>query len=157
MKLTINHQTIELMNETPRPLLWVLRDELGLTGTKFGCGVGICGSCTVHVDGVATRSCTTDVTTVADKAITTIEGMAQRLPDDSWQLHPVQQAFLDEQAAQCGFCTAGLIVAATALLKHKPQPSTSEIRQALARNLCRCGAHPRVMRAVQRAAQEMAP
>ena len=133
------------------PLLYILRNDLGLKGAKFGCGLEQCGACIVLVEGVATPSCRLPITAVQGAAITTVEGLGT--PDN---LHPIQQAFLDEQAAQCGYCTAGLIVAAKALLDNQPQPTAAEIRTALARHLCRCGAHNRVVRAVQRAAQEVA-
>lgn len=152
MKLNINQQTIEIENETPRPLLWVLRDELGLTGTKYGCGAGICGACTVHVDGAATRSCTTDVTTVAGKAITTIEGMAQQQPDGSWQLHLLQEAFIERQVPQCSWCMSGQMMTAAAFLAQYPSPSESEIVEAMGQNYCRCGCYVRIKDAVQYAA-----
>ena len=152
MQLIINQKTIELKNETPRPLLWVLRDELGMTGTKFGCGAGICGACTVHVDGVATRSCTTDVVTVAGKDITTIEGMAQPLPDGTWQLHPVQQAFIERQVPQCSWCMSGQMMTAAAFLAQNQSPSETDILEAMGQNYCRCGCYVRIKDAVQHAA-----
>jgi nicotinate dehydrogenase subunit A len=148
--LTVNGRTWQVQVAPETPLLYVLRNDLHLKGAKFGCGLEQCGACLVIIDGEATPSCRLPVATLHGKTITTVEGLGTLE-----KLHPIQQAFLDEQAAQCGFCTAGLIVAATALLDRQPQPSDSEIRQSLARNLCRCGAHPRVVRAVQRAAQEM--
>jgi nicotinate dehydrogenase subunit A len=133
--------------ESDTPLLYVLRDNLGVTGPKYGCGVAQCGSCTVLVDGEAKRSCIVPVGTVAGAAVTTVEGLGT-----PQQLHPIQAAFVEEQAAQCGYCTAGMVMTAKALLDKKPKPSEAEIREALASNLCRCGSHVRVVRAVQRAA-----
>lgn len=133
--------------ESDTPLLYVLRDNLGLTGPKYGCGVAQCGSCTVLIDGEAKRSCIVPVGTVAGTAVTTVEGLGT-----PQQLHPIQAAFVEEQAAQCGYCTAGMVMTAKALLDNKPKPSETEIREALAGNLCRCGSHVRVVRAVQRAA-----
>ncbi|RJF91645.1 (2Fe-2S)-binding protein [Noviherbaspirillum saxi] len=126
------------------PLLWVLRDYLGYNGTKFGCGAGLCGACTVHVDGKAARSCITPVGSIGKAKITTIEGLSA---DNS---HPVQQAWIAEQVPQCGYCQSGMIMAVAALLKEKPQPSRSDIAEAIT-NICRCGTYPRVERAIQRA------
>lgn len=128
------------------PLLWVLRDTLGLTATKFGCGMGLCGACTVHLDGVAVRSCQTPVGTVAGRTVTTLEGLS---PDGS---HPVQVAWLAEQVAQCGYCQAGQIMAASALLAVHPEPTDAEIDEAMKGNVCRCGTYQRVRRAIHRAA-----
>ena len=128
------------------PLLWVLRDLLGLTGTKFGCGVGLCGACTVHVDGQALRSCMVLVSTTAGKAITTIEGLS---PIGE---HPVQKAWLAEQVPQCGYCQAGKIMTAAALLEQTPHPSDADIDAAYSNHLCRCGTYLRIRRAIQRAA-----
>jgi nicotinate dehydrogenase subunit A len=149
--LRVNGQTRRVACTPDAPLLYILRNDLGLKGAKFGCGLEQCGACMVLIDGVATPSCRLPIASAQGAAIITVEGLGT--PDN---LHPIQQAFLDEQAAQCGYCTAGLIVAAKALLDHQPQPAEREIRAALARHLCRCGAHHRVVRAVQRAAQEMA-
>lgn len=131
------------------PLLWVLRDTLGLTGTKFGCGMGLCGACTVHLDGDAVRSCQTPVGTVGNRQITTIEGLS---PDRS---HPVQRAWIAEQVPQCGYCQPGQIMQAASLLGKKPRPSKEEIDEAMNGNICRCGTYQRIRRAIQRAAGEI--
>lgn len=130
------------------PLLWVLRDTLGLTGTKFGCGMGLCGACTVHLNGEAVRSCQTPVETVGPKQITTIEGLS---PDRS---HPVQRAWIAEQVPQCGYCQSGQIMQAASLLAKNPHPTPEEINQAMTGNICRCATYQRIRRAIQRAAQE---
>jgi len=129
------------------PLLWVLRDTLGMTGTKFGCGMALCGSCTVHINGEATRSCVTPVSSVAGKRVTTIEGLS---PDRS---HPVQQAWIELDVPQCGYCQSGQIMAAVALLAKKPQPSDADIDAAMSGNICRCGTYQRIRKAIHRAAQ----
>src|SRR5262245_47652218 len=129
------------------PLLYVLRNDLALTGTKFGCGLAQCGACTVHLDGQAVRSCSTPVSAAVGRQITTIEGLGSPEKPD-----PVQAAFIAEQAAQCGYCTAGLVMTARALLQQNRRPTETEVKQALAGNLCRCGSHVRVVRAVMRAA-----
>ena len=129
------------------PLLWVLRDALGLTGTKFGCGMGLCGACTVHLDGRAVRSCSTSMDQVDKKHITTIEGLS---PDRS---HPVQVAWLAEDVSQCGYCQPGQIMSAAALLKKKPQPTDADIDEAMNGNICRCGTYGRIRRAIHRAAK----
>jgi len=148
------------VNGTPRvvdvddpntPLLYVLRNDLELTGTKFGCGLAQCGACTVHVDGRAVRSCSTPVSAAVGRRVTTIEGLGSPERPD-----PVQAAFIAEQAAQCGYCTAGLVMAARAFLQQNRRPTEPEVKQALAGNLCRCGSHVRVVRAVMRAAAAMA-
>jgi isoquinoline 1-oxidoreductase subunit alpha len=128
------------------PLLWVLRDNLQLTGTKFGCGVGLCGACTVHLDGTAVRSCSTPVSDASGKNIITIESLSAH------GLHPLQQAWIAEQVPQCGYCQAGQIMAAAALLAKTPQPSDDQITQAMTGNLCRCGTYDRIRRAIHRAA-----
>jgi aerobic-type carbon monoxide dehydrogenase small subunit (CoxS/CutS family) len=128
------------------PLLWVLRDTLGYTGTKYGCGVSQCGACTVHVEGVATRSCVTPVSSVAGKKITTIEGLSA---DRS---HPLQQAWIAEQVPQCGYCQSGMLMTASALLAKKPKPTDADIDDALSGHICRCGTYQRIRRAVHRAA-----
>jgi nicotinate dehydrogenase subunit A len=131
------------------PLLYILRNDLKMKGAKFGCGLGLCGACTVMIDGHKALSCDTPIWAAIGKDITTIEGItADGLP------HAVQRAFISEQAAQCGYCTSGMIMAAVALLRDNPQPTREDICAAMARNLCRCGAHQRIIRAVQRAAQE---
>ncbi len=148
MKLTINGQTYEVADAPARPLLYVLRDELGLTGTKFGCGAGICGACTVHVNGVATRSCQTMISGLTGAQITTIEGLS-----GGERLHPVQQAFLEVQAPQCGWCMSGQMMTAAALLAENPQPTREEMIAAMRYNYCRCGSYARIARAVMRAAE----
>ena len=132
--------------EPDAPLLWVIRDELNLTGTKFGCGIAACGACTVHVDGEAIRSCQVPVGTVADKQITTIEGISQE--NGSGGLNAVQQAWIDHQVPQCGYCQSGMIMAVTALLKKNPKPSDEELGAAVT-NICRCGTYPRIRKAVR--------
>jgi aerobic-type carbon monoxide dehydrogenase small subunit (CoxS/CutS family) len=129
------------------PLLWVLRDTLGMTGTKFGCGMALCGACTVHIDGDATRSCVTPVSSVAGKKITTIEGLS---PDRS---HPVQRAWIEVDVPQCGYCQSGQIMSAASLLAKTPRPSDSEIDDAMKGNICRCGTYQRIRQAVHRAAE----
>ena len=133
------------------PLLYVLRNDLSLNGPRFGCGLAQCGACTVLVNGLPVRSCVTPVSAVATAEVTTLEGLGGRNNP-----HPVQEAFIAEQAAQCGYCSNGMIMAAASLLAHNPEPSDSEIRQALAGNLCRCGTHTRILKAVRRAARNPA-
>jgi nicotinate dehydrogenase subunit A len=149
LKVNGTTRTVEVERDTP--LLYVLRNDLELNGAKFGCGLAQCGACTVTIDGQAVRACTTPVGTVAGKAIGTIEGLG-----DLEKLHPLQRAFIQEQAAQCGYCINGMIMTATALLAKNKRPSETDIRTALADNLCRCGSHNRIVRAIQRAAKEMA-
>jgi len=147
--LRVNGRAETVQTDDPQmPLLYALRDSLGLHGPKFGCGLGQCGACTVIVDGQAIRSCQMSVTSVQNKAITTLEGLGT--PE---HLSPVQAAFVAEQAAQCGYCTNGMIMSATALLQKTPRPSEAQVRDALAGNLCRCGTHVRVLKAVMRVAQ----
>lgn len=146
--LTVNGTRHQLDIEPETPLLWVVRDELGLTGTKFGCGIGQCGCCTVHVEGEAVRSCSLPVGAVAGKSITTIEGIS---PDSR---HPVQQAWLAEDAPQCGYCQSGQIMAAAAFLKRNPRPSDADIDAEIT-NICRCGTYPRIRAAIHRAAALM--
>jgi len=148
LELRINGQTHAVPAEPERPLLTVLRDELGLTGSKYGCGEGTCGACTVLVDGEATRSCVTPLDEVVNTRITTIEGLEQK-----GQLHPVQQAFLDAGAMQCGYCIPGMILGAVDLLARKPSPSDAEIVQGMDGHVCRCGTHPRILDAIKRAAR----
>lgn len=145
--LEVNGRRHDVDVSPEMPLLWVLRDTLFLTGTKFGCGLGQCGACTVLIDGRATRSCVTPATAVQGRSVTTIEGLGAPDRPDS-----VQAAFIAEQAAQCGYCTAGMVVGARALLDETPRPTEAQVRDALAGNLCRCGSHVRVIRAVLRAA-----
>lgn len=147
-KLMINGDEYSVDVDPDTPLLWVLRDVLGLTGTKFGCGAGQCWGCTVIVDGKARPSCTTRISGLDGKKITTIEG----IPED----HPVKQAWLEEQVPQCGYCQPGQIVRAVALLDENPNPDRDAVRKAMARNLCRCGTYPRIEAAVLRAAREVA-
>ena len=147
VRLTVNG--VERLVSSPRgtPLLWILRDELKLTGTKYGCGVGACGACTVHVDGQAMRACVVPVDTLEGRNLTTIEGLG----GDSKGLHPVQAAWIAEQVAQCGYCQSGMIMAAAALLAATPDPTAAEIEAAMT-NICRCGTYVRVRRAIHRAA-----
>ena len=150
IRFTLNGRSAPLDAEEERMLLWVLRTELGLTGTKFGCGEGICGSCTVLVDGKAERSCQLPMSAVAGKKVVTIEGLAK-----NGELHPVQTAFVEHDALQCGFCTPGMILSAYDLLLANPSPSRREILDHMEDNLCRCGAHLRIVRAIETAAAEM--
>ncbi len=150
MQLRINGTLHEVDVEDDMPLLWVLRDEQGLTGTKFGCGIAQCGACTVHLDGVAVRSCQTWAIDAEGAEITTIEGLGT--PD---LRHAVQEAWLTEQVAQCGYCQSGQMMQAASLLTETPQPSDQEIDDAMSGNLCRCGTYPRIRAAVKRAANLM--
>ena len=153
MKLNINGETYEMADNPARPLLWVLRDELGLTGTKFGCGVGICGSCTAHVDGQPIRTCITPLSAVAGKSITTIEGLATIAADGQIQLHPIQRAFLEAQVPQCSWCMSGQMMTAAAFLADNPSPTEADIVEAMSRNYCRCGCYVRIKSAVAQAAE----
>ena len=155
MKLTINGTEYEIVTDPPRPLLWVLRDELGLTGTKFGCGAGFCGSCTVHINGEAVRSCTTPLSTIEGE-IRTIEGLHTIAEDGSLQLHPVQQAFLEDQVPQCAWCMSGQMMTAAAFLAQNPTPTEAEIVEAMGENYCRCGCYYRIKTAVAKAAAQLA-
>ena len=148
VNIIVNGTPREIDVEGDTPLLWVLREDLGLTGTKFGCGIAECGACTVHVNGEAIRSCVTPVSTVAGRQITTIEGLS---PDSK---HPVQQAWLTEQVPQCGYCQSGQIMATVAFLKNTPNPTDADINAGLT-NICRCGTYERLRRAVHRAAALM--
>jgi isoquinoline 1-oxidoreductase subunit alpha len=148
--LNINNQSLTVNAEPDTPLLWVLRDELDLTGTKFGCGVALCGTCTVHVDGNSVRSCATAISSIGNKKITTIEGISESGAEG--KLHPVQQAWMDENVPQCGFCQTGQIMSAIALLKKNPNPSDSDIDTAMEGNICRCGTYERIRKAIKRAA-----
>jgi isoquinoline 1-oxidoreductase subunit alpha len=147
LRLTINGRTQEVDVDPDTPLLWVLRDTLGLTGTKFGCGIAQCGACTVHVDGVATRSCSVPVSAVESNQIITIEGLSA-----NGSLHPVQKAWISHDVPQCGYCQSGMIMAVAALLKDNPQPSDSDIDAAIT-NICRCGTYNRIRSAIHTAAQ----
>lgn len=147
--LQVNGQAYTVDAEAQMPLLWVLRDLLGLTGTKFSCGMGLCGSCTVLIDGEPTRSCVTLVENAAGKNITTIEGLS---PDGS---HPLQKAWLDENVTQCGYCQPGQIMNAAALLQKNPHPSDADIDTAMSDVLCRCGTYQRIRKAIHRAAEEV--
>lgn len=147
MKLNVNGSEREVDAPADMPLLWVLRDLMGLTGTKFGCGVAQCGACTVHVDGAPLRSCVTPVAAVAGKKIATIEGLS------SDGQHPVQQAWAELDVVQCGYCQSGQIMSAVALLAVIPKPTDTDIDQALSGNICRCGTYPRIRAAVHRAAE----
>lgn len=151
MDLIVNGKSYQVPDEPDRPLLWVLRDELGLTGTKFGCGVGICGACEIHLDGEVVRSCVTPLSEAEGKAIRTLEGLAR-----DGELHPVQQAFLDEQVHQCGYCMSGQMMRAVALLEKNPTPTEEEIVADMSGNYCRCGSYGRIQRAVMRASEAMA-
>jgi nicotinate dehydrogenase subunit A len=148
--LTVNGRRVVVRTEDDTPLLYVLRDQLQLKGTRFGCGLGVCGACYVLVDGHAVYSCDTPVWSVEGKAITTVEGL-----DSDGTPHPVAQALQDAQAAQCGYCMSGIVVNAAALLTDNPRPTRDEVCAALDRNLCRCGAHNRVVRAVLAAAETL--
>ena len=150
MLLTVNGRQRKVKSNSDVPLLFVLRNDLELNGPKFGCGLGQCGFCTVLLDGAPVRSCITPVSEAQGKEITTLEGLSE-----GEKLHPVQQAFLQEQAAQCGYCTNGMIMVGKALLDRNPNPSEEEIRQALTGNLCRCATQPRIIRAIKRAAREV--
>ncbi|WP_333982533.1 (2Fe-2S)-binding protein [Ectopseudomonas khazarica] len=150
-RLQINGQTKDVEVPAEMPLLWALRDELGMTGTKFGCGMAMCGACTVHMDGAAIRSCVTPISAVAGRAISTIEGMET---DRVGQV--VQQAWVENNVAQCGYCQAGQIMTAVSLLKSTPNPSEQQIDQAMSGNICRCGTYPRIRAAIQQAAGQLA-
>ena len=149
--ISVNDRTIEVDAVPDTPLLWVLRDHLAMTGTKYGCGMALCGACTVHIDGVATRSCVLPLSAVAGKRVTTIEGLSA---DRS---HAVQRAWIELDVPQCGYCQSGQIMSAAALLAVKPAPSDAEIDAAMAGNLCRCGTYPRIRKAIHRAAQLLTP
>jgi aerobic-type carbon monoxide dehydrogenase small subunit (CoxS/CutS family) len=160
LKIKVNEQLRPVSASGDTPLLYVLSGELNLQGPRFGCGLGQCGSCSVLVNGVETRSCMTPVSAVEGKSVTTLEGLpalyaAQRKLTSPPALHPVQQAMIDEQAVQCGYCFNGMIVKASELLSKTPQPSEAQIRTAMNGHLCRCGSYPRVLKAIQRASQIM--
>jgi len=147
ISFTVNGRPRTVTDDPDTPLLWVLRETLGLTGTKFGCGIAQCGACTVHIGGTATRSCVTPVSAVAGKRVTTIEGLSAN------RTHRVQKAWIAEDVPQCGYCQSGQIMAATALLASKPQPTDAEIDDAMS-NICRCGTYQRIRAAIHRAAKE---
>lgn len=151
VRFTLNGKPTALTVDSDRMLLWVLRTDLGLTGMKYGCGMGVCGACTVLVDDKAVRSCGLPVKLVQGKIVTTIEGLA-----GDGKLHPLQKAFAEHDALQCGYCTPGMILSAYSLLRENPRPSYSQIVEGMEGNLCRCGAHKRIIEAVQAAAKEMA-
>lgn len=160
MKIRINDQLHTLSASPETPLLYVLSGELNLKGPRFGCGLGQCGSCSVLINGVETRSCMTAVSTVENKSVTTLEGLpawyaAQKKLSKVPDLHPVQQAMIDEQAMQCGYCFNGMIIKASELLSKIPQPTEAQIRSAMNGHLCRCGTYPRVLKAIQRASLAM--
>ena len=144
IEFTLNGQAVSTDVDPSTPLLWVVRDQFKLKGSKFGCGAGLCGACTMHADGAALKTCVTPIAAVAGRAITTIEGLGT--PDD---LHPLQAAWHDHSVPQCGYCQSGQIMAAAALLDANPNPSTDEIDTAMSGNICRCGCYPRIKRAIQ--------
>jgi len=150
-EFSVNDQPVRVDVAPEMPLLWVLRDELGLTGTKYACGIAQCGACTVHLDGRAVRACVMPVSGAAGRRVTTIEGLA---PGDAAP-HAVQQAWLDEQVPQCGYCQPGMIMAVSALLARRPEPTDADLDRSIT-NICRCGTYPRVRRAIHRAARAMA-
>jgi isoquinoline 1-oxidoreductase subunit alpha len=150
LSLSVNGKKYDVNVPVDTPLLWVIRDTIGLTGTKYGCGKALCGACTVHVDGLAVRSCVTPVSAVVGKEIVTIEGLSHNLE------HPVQQAWIAEDVPQCGYCQPGQIMMASALLAANPKPSDADIDQAMSGNLCRCGTYQRIRKAIHRAANSMA-
>ncbi len=142
--LTVNGEDVTVETSPETPLLWALRNDLRMTGTKFGCGVSQCGACTVHVDGQATRSCVTPVSSVVGRSITTIEGLAT-----DGNLSPLQEAWIEAEAPQCGYCQSGQLMTATALLKNNPTPTDDQIRDAMSGNLCRCGTYNRIFQAIR--------
>jgi nicotinate dehydrogenase subunit A len=152
IRIRVNGSEHDVSAAPDTPLLYVLRNDLSLNGPKFGCGLGQCGACTVHVDGTPRRSCVTELSSVVGKEVVTLEGLGTLD-----RPHPVQQAFIDEQAAQCGYCMNGMIMRAAALLARTPHPTREEITTAMSANLCRCGTHMRIVRAIERAAQAAAP
>ncbi len=150
-RIIVNDQTLDIDATADTPLLWVLRDHLAMTGTKYGCGMALCGACTVHVDGVAVRSCVLPLEAVEGRRITTIEGLS------SDRRHAVQRAWIELDVPQCGYCQSGQIMSAAALLKDHPRPSDAEIDAAMAGNICRCGTYPRIRKAIHRAAELLTP
>lgn len=149
ISFTVNNEAVSFDGETDTPLLWVLRDHLGLTGTKFACGVGLCGACIVHLDGRAAAACRVPVSSVGGRSVTTIEGLAS----SDGELHPVQQAWLEMDVAQCGYCQAGQIMATADLLKRHPNPTDKEIDNNMSSLICRCGTYVRIRKAIHRAAK----
>ncbi|MEP6886408.1 MAG: (2Fe-2S)-binding protein [Gammaproteobacteria bacterium] len=149
--ITVNNRNLNVDAAPDTPLLWVLRDHLGMTGTKFGCGMALCGACTVHIDGAATRSCVLPLSAVEGKSITTIEGLSM---DRS---HAVQKAWTELDVPQCGYCQSGQIMSAAALLKTNPKPNDADIDAAMSGNICRCGTYPRIRKAIHRAAELLGP
>ena len=143
----LNGKPVQVDVDPETPLLWVIREELGLTGTKYGCGMALCGACTVHLDGEAIRSCVAPLRRVAGKRVTTIEGLSNNLS------HPLQRAWIEIDVPQCGYCQSGQIMSAAVLLAKKPQPTDQDIDQAMSGNICRCGTYPRIRRAIHRAAE----
>ncbi|MFH1674356.1 MAG: (2Fe-2S)-binding protein [Pseudomonadota bacterium] len=150
IEFKLNHEWIRLSVDSEHTLLWVLRSDLGLTGTKYGCGIGACGACTVLLGGEAVRSCTIPVIDVKGKDVVTVEGLAM-----NGHLHPLQEAFVEHNALQCGFCTPGMILTAYSLLLTKPAPKEEDIIESMEDNLCRCGSHQRIIQAIQSAAKKM--
>ncbi len=150
IRFKLNDKTTELVTDPAQTLIWVLRNHFGLTGTKYGCGTGFCGACTVLIDDEPVRSCTVPVSDVSGKSIITIEGLAK-----NGKLHPVQQAFVKHEALQCGYCTPGMIITAVAILKKNPSPSRKEITEGMEDNLCRCGTHGRIFDAIEDASKVM--
>jgi isoquinoline 1-oxidoreductase subunit alpha len=150
-RITVNDKTLDIDASPDTPLLWVLRDHLQMTGTKYGCGMALCGACTVHVDGAAVRSCVLPLSALEGKRITTIEGLSR---DRS---HPVQRAWIELDVPQCGYCQSGQIMSAAALLRQNPRPSDAEIDAAMAGNICRCGTYQRIRKAIHRAADLLPP
>ena len=151
LTLNVNGETHDVDVDPATPILWVLRETVGLTGTKFGCGIAQCGACTVHLNGAPIRSCVTPVQAAVGQMITTIEGVGGA----EQNLHPVQQAWIDEQVPQCGYCQSGQIMSAVALLANNPSPNDSDIDNAMSGNICRCGTYPRMRRGIKRAALAM--
>jgi isoquinoline 1-oxidoreductase alpha subunit len=149
--ITVNNQVLNVDAAPETPLLWVLRDHLAMTGTKYGCGIALCGACTVHIDGVAMRSCVLPLRAVEGKSITTIEGLSAN------RSHPVQRAWIELDVPQCGYCQSGQIMSAAALLRSNPRPSDADIDAAMAGNICRCGTYPRIRQAIHRAAALKTP
>ncbi|TNC79758.1 MAG: (2Fe-2S)-binding protein [Oleiphilus sp.] len=150
MEFELNGKQVSLDLDPEMPLLWVIRDEIGLTGTKFGCGKGLCGACTVHLNGQAIRSCITPLAAIAGQSVTTIEGLS-----DNDNLHPVQQSWIDHNVPQCGYCQSGQLMSASALLATNANPSDEDIDAAMSGNICRCGTYPRIRKAIKQAAGRM--